>query len=71
MEYRNEFYSSAVHCRVNWIILLSLVLATGALAAEPASPAASPFRIRRPTPDRPIRDVSFANEVEPVWHSDF
>ena len=42
---------------------VALVSASCALAAQTTLPASSTIRLRLP-PDRPIRDISFANEVE-------
>ncbi len=49
---------------MHWLVVVALISATNALAVDPQTGAAASIRIRRPMPDRPIRDVSFANEVE-------
>ncbi|MCZ6772315.1 MAG: hypothetical protein O7G83_10085, partial [Proteobacteria bacterium] len=53
----------STHRSVTFIIALVLLAAFCALAAQKTSPASSTIRLRLP-PDRPIRDISFANEVE-------
>jgi squalene-hopene/tetraprenyl-beta-curcumene cyclase len=47
-----------------WLVTLVLICATGAFAAQSQPTAPASIRISRPIPDRPARDVSFANEVE-------
>ncbi len=61
MVYNNKSRNETLHRSVNWFIILALISASRALAAQPAS---SSIRLRRHIPERPIRDVSFANEVE-------
>jgi squalene-hopene/tetraprenyl-beta-curcumene cyclase len=50
-------------CGMTWLIALALTSATGAFAGQPSSPDSPPIAFRL-IPDRPTRDISFANEVE-------
>jgi len=59
--YNNTSKNGSLHRSVNWFIILVLISALCAFAVQPDS---SSIRIRRHIPERPIRDVSFANEVE-------
>lgn len=51
-------------CAVPWLMAVVLISAAGMVAAQSQAGDTPSIHIRRPMPDRPIRDVSFANEVE-------